>query len=260
MSQLDKMNRTDSGARADEASRRRKSDPKADARFHREAIEFLIYLSNTDPAALAASERPGDLPNLIMGLWRFGIVSTLFRFGRVSPSGDLRRDVEQMAQAVRANSQLLRPTIELVGKLLATTADGGSFEWPLVRGTSLVFDRASKPAWRMTMQTPRGASDLEQSVTFSAMLLLSNTEGEMVRRCARQACKRIFLAVRPKQVFCGRRCASAAAFERYKQERGQDAFKAEHRTAARVSWRRKQRKLGRTVKPRIKDDKGVSGR
>jgi hypothetical protein len=257
------MNRTDSDARPDESSRRRKSDPKADARFHREAIEFLVYLSNTDPAAIAASERPGDLPNLIIGLWRFGIVSTLstlFRFGRVSPSGDLGRDVEQIAQVVRAKPRMLRPVVELAGKLLAAAADGGSFEWPLVRGTNLVFDRANSSGWRMTMQTPRAARDFEQSLTFSAMLLLSNTEGEMVRRCAREACKRIFLAARPKQAFCSRRCASAASFERYKQERGQDAFKAEHRKAARVSWRRKQRKLGRTVKPRIKDDKGVSGR
>jgi hypothetical protein len=252
MSQLDKMNRTDSDARADEASRRRISNPtKAQARLLRQAIEFLINLSQTDPAAIAASEQPGDLLNLIFGL---------FAYGLVWPRGDLKEEVERMTLAARANPQLLRRPIELLGTLLAAMADGGSFEWPLVPRTTLVFDRASTPACRMTMRTPRGARELEQSVLFAAMLLLSNTEGEMVRRCARETCKRIFLAARPKQIFCGRRCASAAAFKRYQQELGQDAFKAKHRRAARVSWRRKQRKLGRTVKPRIKDDKGVSER
>jgi hypothetical protein len=85
------------------------------------------------------------------------------------------------------------------------------------------------------------------------MFLLTQPEGAMVRRCAREKCQRVFLASRPKQVFCGRPCASISAFERYKEGMGEEAYRAKHRKTARASWQWKQRKLGRSFKPRIKD-------
>ncbi len=72
-------------------------------------------------------------------------------------------------------------------------------------------------------------------------------------RSGQEKCRRIFLATRPKQIFCGRRCANAATFERYKRERG-DVYRAEHRKTARASWRLKQRKLGREFKQKVKDE------
>ena len=60
----------------------------------------------------------------------------------------------------------------------------------------------------------------------------------MVRRCEREPCKRVFQAARPKQRFCSHKCASAAAFENYKRQIGEEAYKARHLEAVKKSYDR----------------------
>jgi hypothetical protein len=220
--------------------------------FNRAAIGFLIRLSETDPAALLGSERPGDLPNLIADLYRFRLISSV----------KTEAGVKRLADSVRSNAMLLEPLPALVGKLLTAAADKQHFEWKLQPGTKAIFEgtvEATSPG-RMILFTPEGPRDFQQAVVMTAMQFLNRDGGDMVRRCARQACKRIFLASRPKQIFCDRPCASAAAFDRYKLDRGEETYRAEHRKTARTSWRIRQRKQGHTVKPRIKDIVKPSGK
>jgi hypothetical protein len=113
-------------------------------------------------------------------------------------------------------------------------------------GQGLAFSSPSSPP-----------SAADQAIVLAAMLMLSSHEGAMVRRCARADCpgQRIFLAARPKQVFCSRSCASNAVFERYKQRQieklGEEAYKAKHAASALKSkW--KGRKRPKRTGPPIK--------
>jgi hypothetical protein len=218
-------------------------------------IEFLIRLCETDPVALAASEQPGDLLNLAYGFYRFGLTMARDDLGE-SPTDSASR----LASDIRADpAKHLQSIIRALSALLGAAVDGKTFEWVVQPKTKLLF-RGSRNAQKAILFTPEGPHSLEQSVIFGAVQCLDGEEGRMVRRCRREVCRRIFLARRPKQIFCTRQCASAAAFERYKRERGEEVYRAEHRRTARASWRTKQRRLGRSVTPRIKDaakSKGV---
>jgi len=241
------MNRLNNGVRSEK--------PLNPARFRRLVIEFLIRLSETNPVELAASEQPGDLPNLVYGFYRFGFAMPRDDLGE-SPADAANR----LASDIRADPEKhLRPIIKPVNALLAVAADGaGTFHWSVQPKTELIF-RGKGNGPKAILFTPEGSHALEQSVMFGAIQCLDSEEGRMVRRCKREACRHIFLANRPKQVFCTRKCASAAAFEQYKKGLGEVAYREEHRKAARHSWRTRQKKQGRVVRPRIKDtrSKGV---
>jgi hypothetical protein len=127
-------------------------------------------------------------------------------------------------------------------------------------GTKLTFKGSGKSALgeRLAILSPPDFDGFTQAITFRAAQFLDSPEGHMVRRCAREACKRIFLATRPKQIFCARPCASAEAFERYKHDLGRDEYSKRHNKSAREAYRHKQRLLGRKVNLRIK--KGSTGK
>jgi hypothetical protein len=232
-------------------SRRRRVDLKIAARWHRQIIAFLIRLSQSDTGALFSAERPGDLLNLAHDLLHF-------RFVLANGDAPTRETADSLAQWLRSRPDRFLRSIESLRKLLDAVAGRGQFQWELAKGTKVTLDAKALKAGDVVRRfTFSSAGAFEQAMILGAMLALASEEGPMVRRCARESCQRIFLAGRPKQIFCGRPCASAAAFERYKHERGEEAFRTEHRKTARASWRLKQRRLGRTVKPRIRDRRGA---
>lgn len=230
------------GDREQESERQRgRSNPKAANRFRRDSIEFLIRLSETDPVVLAASGQPGDLINLVWNFYRFRYLgdAAMTRDHAVAQARDL-------GDALRAEPERLRLVINAVKSLLAHAADGGRFELPLLPGTKAVanFTRAGRRTH--FLWSPKGnryEEGLRQAVIYGALNLLDTEESGMVRRCARKPCGRVFLAARPKQIFCGRRCVNAVVFERYKQKLGAEAYRAKHRETARHSKKvRKQRR------------------
>jgi hypothetical protein len=235
----------------DESPQRALSAASRLTRYRRESLKFLINLIETDPTALAESARPGDLPNLIFDLKRFGLVL---------PEGEPQFQLERFTRTVRSRPDLLSPAIASVTKLLVAAADDGKFRFKMHPDTELVFDGAgNSDAQRLTLLSPANPEGLVQAITVRAAQYLSSAEGKMIRRCAREACKRIFLAARPKQIFCGRPCASAVAFVRYKHDLGSDEYSKRHNKSAREAYRHKQRLLGRKVKPRIRKDSTAKG-
>jgi hypothetical protein len=218
----------------------KRSQPKSAAQFRRDSIEFLIKLSEVDPVTIATSEQPGDLINLVWNFYRFGYLgdSAMTRERAVADARDL-------TDAIREKPERLGQVIEWLRLLLSKAADGGRFELPLLPGTKAVSHFSGGSQRTHFLWSPRDDSyeGLRQAVTYGALQLLSTQEeGAMVRRCARKTCELIFLAGRPKQVFCSRRCASAAVFERYKQKLGEDAYRAKHRQAARHSEKVRKQK------------------
>jgi hypothetical protein len=199
---------------------------ETERRYRRGAIDFAIRLSRTDPVTLVSSEQPGDLPNLIHDLYRFGFLW---------PVHDLKDEADRLVEALRKKPSLLHPALQAARELLAAAASGGLFEWIVHPRTKFVFDGASKAAStpRTTISHPRvGLRALQQAVVWRLGWALDSVEGEMVRMCSRDGCSRVFLAARPKQIYCTRRCASAAVFERYKQKLGVEEYRRIHAEAA----------------------------
>jgi hypothetical protein len=219
--------------------KRGQRDPKAAIRFSRDSIKFLIGLSETDPAALVASGQPGDLINLVFNFYRFHYLG-----GAAMARDEAVAEARGLADALRANPERLELVVESLKLLLTNTADGGRFELPLLPGTKAVSYFTSDARRTHFLWSPRDDryEGLRQAIVYGALQLLHTQEGAMVRRCARQTCHRIFLAARPKQIFCSRRCASAAVFERYKQKLGEDAYRAKHRETARHSEKVRKQK------------------
>jgi hypothetical protein len=231
--------------------------PKASREEHRLAakarqlrVQFLIALSETDVAALDNLERPGDLLNLVAGLYRYGFIS--------AGSGDPAREIQRRATEIRADTALLHRCIETNRKLLAAVADKTRFDWALLPGSKFILDatRNVGSIGHWGHFTPMGSQALEQTVVLQAMHLLSDEEGRLVRRCRRLSCGRIFLATRPKQIFCSRKCASASSFENYKRQIGEEEYKAKHRVSALQSWR----SLGASRKRKSKKRKKLNGK
>ena len=212
----------------------KRTDPRAVARRRREIINFLIGLSQTEAAVLLSPERRGDLLNLARDLLHFGLAK---------PHKDVppAKRIEATAFIIRGAPDRFQDVIASLRKLLSAIADGKEFLWELGE-KSLILDagalKSGDPTnpsiyfWPITI--------LEQSVIIGAMLELASAEGAMVRRCSRHVCGRVFLAARPKQVFCTRQCASAAVFERYKENLGEEEYRAKHREVMR-RWSRKKR-------------------
>ena len=236
--------RTNDADNAKEGAERQRarSDRTAAARFRRASIEFLLRFSDTDPVALAGSGQPGDLINLVYNLYRFGYIGDA-----VMTYDEAVAEARDLADALRAKPERLGLVIEGLKSLLGAAADGGRFELPLLPGSKAVFDFVRDGRRTNFLWSPRADryAGLRQAIIHSALHLLATEEGEMVRRCTRDACQRIFLAKRPKQIFCTRACASAAVFERYKQTLGEAEYRAKRREqfAKRQEFKRRQAKL-----------------
>jgi hypothetical protein len=209
---------------ASSTRQKKRSGARALVRFNREKFAFLIRLTETDASALIASERPGDLLNLVHDLYRFNFIAA---------QGDLRGTVLRLADAIRANPQSLKITIKKVRDLLSALADGGRFKWGFRRGSAVVLDgaafKADKDHGGVVLLSPSGA--LEQAVVSHVMFILRETRevATMVRRCKRERCRRLFVAARPRQLFCDRKCRSAANFERYMRS---EKYAEAHRKAS----------------------------
>jgi hypothetical protein len=207
-------------------------------RYRRGAIDFAIRFSGLEPAALAASDQPGDLPNLIYSLYRFGFLW---------PLHNQKTEADRLVETIRMKPSLLDPAVQVAREILAAAAGGGKFEWKVESGTKILFDGASKAesAPRTTIFMHGGPHKLEQAVVFGLTRVLDSAEGEMVRECSREGCSRVFLAARPKQIYCSRRCASAAVFERFKKQTvqriGEEAYKQKRAETVRKSALRLKR-------------------
>jgi hypothetical protein len=217
--------------------------------WRREVINFLIKIGETDPVVLASSGRPGDVFNFIDDLREFGLGATLI-------------DVQKLATEIAIHPRrTLGKLVEDVRDLLAAAADGKQFIMKLPSRSELKFNatvtrqfeqkldisasfvsrwfRSSRqlPALDFIVlslavpQSSSWAAQLEVFV-FNAMRHLDSEEGAMVRRCRREACRKIFLAALSKQIFCTRKCQSTTAFARHKKKPG---YVEKHRTSAKKS-------------------------
>jgi hypothetical protein len=162
------------------------------------------------------------------------LVHSFYRFNFVAAQGDLRETVLRRADAIRADPRPLKTTIKRVRDLLSALADGERFKWEFRRGSAVVLDGAAfkvdKDRGGVVLISPPGA--LDQAVVSHVMFILREARevAAMVRRCKRESCRRLFVAARPRQVFCDRKCASAAAFERYMRS---EKYAEAHRRASR---------------------------
>jgi hypothetical protein len=237
------MNQADSRTRG-------KFSPREAKRFRRDSLTFLIRLAETDPVALVGSDQPGDLINLVWGFWRFAWI------GIPGETLDAKRaEARKLVEEIRAKPEMLAAMVDGVKRVLVSATGRGHDEFQFLPETKMCFHRTPEGWVHSILWSPgddRGAG-LRQVGMYVAVTLIATEEGQMVRRCARKPCRRFFLATRPKQIFCGRKCASAAVFERYKQALGHEAYKAKHRETARHSYRVRRRRQGHRVKPRIQE-------
>lgn len=219
--------------------------PRVAVRARRQRILWLIDLSRADATTLLSAERPGDLLNLC---------ATLFRCGFLVPQLDVPSDlqVQRLAQRLRAAPEPLETLVSELCKVTAAVADGGGYSLEFQPGSKLTLAghavKTKEWASRHSLWSPSTDEGFVQAVVFGAISLFSTDEAAMVRRCDREKCKRAFLATRPKQRFCSKPCASAAAFERYKTTKGEDVYKTEHRKVARLWYRRNRKRLARRKK------------
>jgi hypothetical protein len=194
--------------------------PKAN-RFHRECLEFLIRIC-------AGSGQPDPL-------------DCFHWFGYLAPphvrTGTATRN---LADAVWAKAETFAPLVSELRLVLAAAAEGGHYELPIPSDSNMVAEFA--PSARQTFLRTSDDGDendlgLRRAIIFGAMRLLNTEEGLMVRLCDRQPCRRIFLKTRPKQIFCSRRCASAAAGVRFLVKYGEEGARLKHRESAKHSAR-----------------------
>jgi hypothetical protein len=230
----------------------------------RELVGFLIALAERDPAAPVALGRLGDAPNLAQDLIRFGLTGRL-RYPGLDPQALTARIVAHPARVVGA-------IVREVRALLAAVADGREYQIRIPREAWLAFDGKSSKllenvgfpgpqAWRANAGETGGLfalavpadkmwSSLAPSFIFNAMRALDSEQGVMVRRCRRQACRKVFVAARPKQIYCSRPCNSAVAAETHREKVGSAKHRKEHAEQARKSYYQTR---GREVPNRIFD-------
>ena len=224
----------------------------------RKALDFLIRLSETDPAALVSPERPGDVANLVAGLFRYGLIAAttyLRQYPQPQPT---------ITAQIRDEPEVLRPLITKTKELLSAAADGKAITFAVPKNAQLRFDGRwhavadprdygdmlfrrvdeARASFVFALDIPDGSLQDQWAVfLFNAMRQLDSVEGLMVRRCAREGCDRIFLAKRPKQVACGPYCRSAITWARFK-EKNPDYKKWQIESAQKARQRRepKERK------------------
>jgi hypothetical protein len=238
------------------------------ARLRRDALAFLLRLAETDPAMLTSPDRPGDVLNFANDLLRFGLW----------PASVGQKDLQDgLADLIKADpKRTLDPLIAQIKSLLEAAADGKDATLELPAGAKILFNaallkeveqqtgrpaplvwRMIPPFWMFSLGVPDDASLSSRFAVFvfNAMRQLDSEEGSMVRRCRRDLCRKLFLATRPKQIFCTRKCAGAVAFDRYKENLGKENYEAKHRQSAkesakkcRVSKKRQQKAQQRAIK------------
>ena len=212
-------------------------------------MRFLLKLSEIDSVALVSRERPGDVANLCSDLMRFGLTVAIVD----KPGLNLQVLVKQVTAHPK---RTLGPLIVGVKKLLDAVADSQTFQLPVPAASHIVLDGGALKsfesqgfegplAWRMGAGTlftfrlnaaPTTPKALAAVFLFSAMRQLDSEQGVMVRRCRRESCRRVFLASRPKQVYCTRQCTLADNFKRYVDREGADNYREYHREVARKSY------------------------
>jgi len=222
---------------------------KMTAKRQRELVKFLLELVEIDPASLAEPEQLGASLTLASKLLSFGMNPVLLDH----PKEPLHQ--QALAAHLREEPQhWLKPIIDKVRKLLDAAADGQVMELPISTGSRLIFDGSAlklpesagivgNVAWRISagslftfrLRTHHIKPHALAAVfMFSAMRALDSEHGVMVRRC--KQCARVFLAGRPKQVYCSRRCTQAANFKAHVEREGVEEYKEYHREVARKSY------------------------
>jgi hypothetical protein len=203
----------------------------AQAKYERQAIQFLIDLSEADAAALAADETA--LLNCMTDVYTFGFNRSIDTKKGKQPPLEF---VNQLVSQIKADPEVLSLAIEVVGKFLAAAADDKDPpSLILPTPTGITFIGSSRPHG-MFLSIPPGRAHLAQSVGFKACEILVSQEGQWVRRCKWESCRlgprdkehpegqpRIFLAARPIQEYCGRQCSTAASLNRFRQKQKETA-------------------------------------
>ncbi len=218
----------------------------------RQCIEFLIYLSGIDPLELANSGPPGDLINLAYNFFRWGILQPDRGFGRTLSRENLTREAviealstseaDMFASQIKADPSILLPVRDVVRELLEAAADPRPALTRLLDGTEVCYDGRCAVGYRLTFFTPPGPRALEQAVRLAASDILNHEGAELIRRCLREECRRIFVASRPNQDYCSRKCVNIAGFERHKAKIGEEAYRVKHAKAMKKSRQIRQRK------------------
>jgi hypothetical protein len=203
----------------------------------RHRIEFLFRLADTDLGTLALPEHAGDLKSLA---YVFFIHALQKPSHELAPSEKLfpTDAAETFSREVEANPSMLRPAIDAVRRLLAAQADQKDLDEPMPPVTRRYYLGTRKAGERMNIHTP-DMPDLGERLGHLVWLLaarrLDSDEGDLVHRCKRDACRKVFFANRPNQEFCSPQCGNAAAFQRHKAKVGEDAYRAKHAKAVRES-------------------------
>ncbi len=196
----------------------------------------MLALSQSDPHLLLTDEGLGDLLKVCTGLRKRG-----FCWDPREEPFSLAHESERLADSLRADPRALETLIDLLRRFFDVIADGLRFEMKL-DGAILVIDAQAIKAGlsqRGGFDTPSTRDGFVQSVVLgTALYCLYSDEAALIRRCKRESCQKVFFATRPKQIFCTRKCASAATFERYKQTLGEEGYREKRREVMR---RRKQR-------------------
>jgi hypothetical protein len=225
-------------------------------RLRRENLVFMLALSQSAPQHLLAGEQPGiarteldaylarkELLNLCAGLVGRGFHWGPSKTPREGAAARLTEESEQLAQRFRAEPDALNQLIEGLRKLFDAVADGQRYQIRFLPGAGFILDASALHAGRegiAVFETPEDRAGFIQGVLLGTAFYVTWSSGEaLVRRCAREACRRVFLATRPKQIFCTRRCASAAVFERYKEKLGKEEYRSKRKEVA----RRKKKKI-----------------
>ena len=224
---------------------------RAAADNRRKLVKFLLRLSTLDPQAPVVS------PGLAGELCGFGLMSALrYKSFHLQPLE---------ARLAARPRQTLGPLIRETRKLLAAVADGERYRLAMPRGAGVALSadalkllddregyqgafgyriasagRATNP-FTLAVVVPKRQiwTSLAAVFIFNAMRALDSETGVMVRRCRREGCREIFLANRPKQIFCGILCAQNVASARYRREHPEQ--RARHAAAARKSYHRRRR-------------------
>jgi len=234
LSQADKINQVEVRLRGNEAPRAL----KAAARFRRESLKFLVQLSESDARSLAASEQPGDLINVVWSFYRFAYLGGTENRERAAAKA------RELAESIRVKPERLQRVIDEVKLILKSAAERGRYDLTFLPKTQMFAVFSADSGRTLFLHSPWDEDylGLRQAIVYGALVVLGTEEGRMVRRCVRKVCGRIFLANRPKQVYCTRRCVNASNFERFKQEIGIEAYRKKHAETVRKSYRWKHRK------------------
>jgi len=162
----------------------------------REGIQFVVYLAGLNVKKLAASGRPGDVPNLCHDLCRFA-----------------------QAPSFRERLELAKPSVlddylEPLRRLVCAVADQERFENELKAGTRLQFDRRATTGDVSPFVIRSPAFD--QALVITGAFYLARFETDRIRRCPEADCRKIFLALPTKSKrFCSHECASRASIRAY---------------------------------------------